>query len=105
LHEFLPHQTNVAFFPLYPFLTRIVARATDTSYGRSALLGSNVCAFTLVYVMYRFVENQWDRRTAILAGLASAAAAMGLVAAAILAPAGAVAYATYLWITFGRWVG
>ncbi len=65
LHEPVPGQHNTVFFPLYPMLSRGVAWLFQTDPMWGAFLVSNVCFIAAALVLYRWVSEQWDRRTAL----------------------------------------
>src|SRR5471032_2484403 len=57
------HGTEVAFFPLYPLLIRIVGSVTG-SHLIAGLLISNIASFFWLLFFYKLVEHQFNRQVA-----------------------------------------
>jgi Gpi18-like mannosyltransferase len=62
-----PHQSNLAFFPLYPLSVRGLSRLTGLSYPVSGLLVAHVCALALAIVLYFFTAEEWKASNGYLA--------------------------------------
>ena len=63
LPEF-PAQTNLAFFPLYPFLAKLVGYVIGGNYFVAGLLVSNVCLLLACYILYLLVKLERGRKVA-----------------------------------------
>ena len=57
-------QSNVAFFPLYPLVTREVGRLLGSRYLLSGLLLSAVFLYGAMIFLYRLVKDEFGERTA-----------------------------------------
>jgi Gpi18-like mannosyltransferase len=60
-------QQPVAFFPLYPLLTRAVSKLSGVDYAVAALLVANVAGVCAILLFYKLVENSQDRQVALYA--------------------------------------
>jgi len=64
LTEINPGQRNTVFFPLYPMLTRAMSWLPGIDDMWAAFLVSNLAFVAAATILYRFVLERWDRRTA-----------------------------------------
>jgi Gpi18-like mannosyltransferase len=73
-YRFLPgEQSNVAFFPLYPYMIRLVHGAIrlpgDAGWLLVGIIVSNAALFVALIYLYRLIRLDYDRRTAARAVL------------------------------------
>lgn len=73
-YRFLPgEQSNVAFFPLYPYVVRLVHSAIplpgDAGWLVVGILVSNIALFVALIYLYRLIRLDYDRSTAARAVL------------------------------------
>ena len=73
-YRFLPgEQSNVAFFPLYPYVVRLVHGAIrlpgDAGWLLVGIIVSNTALFVTLIYLYRLIRLDYDRRTAARAVL------------------------------------
>lgn len=63
-YSYIPEQvSNVAFFPLYPLLTRITSLFTPTVY-HAGVIVSHVCLLGALYFLYKLAALEFDKATA-----------------------------------------
>lgn len=83
----LHHESDIVFFPLYPYLVRLLAwpfHFANSAVLVSGLLVSNICFITGAYYLYKLVAKKWGRRLAKLTILALFLSPMGFIFSATM---------------------
>ena len=62
--SYLPEQTNLAFFPLYPLLVKLLGNVLGDRYFLAGLLISNGCLLLACYLLYQLVRLEHGRKIA-----------------------------------------
>ncbi|MCB5179967.1 hypothetical protein LG632_11335 [Streptomyces sp. SMC 277] len=71
--------SNLAFFPLLPWLERLVAAPTGLSYGSAGLVVSAVAALAAAWGIFAVTDLRYGRRAGVCAAAAWAALPVGIV--------------------------
>ncbi|MFJ9077189.1 glycosyltransferase family 39 protein [Streptomyces sp. NPDC102278] len=71
--------SNLAFFPLLPWLERLVATVTGLSYGSAGLVVSAVAGLAAAWGIFAVADSLYGRRVGVLAVAAWAALPVGIV--------------------------
>jgi hypothetical protein len=105
----VPYDLRLAFFPLYPWLIRLVAGLTAMPYGAAAIVVSVLASVAAAWAMFAIGDHLWGRRFGIMLAAAWALWPEGITEHAafneslFVALAGWALYAvlTRRWVTAG----